>query len=73
LKLYTNVNIFIVGGSLEFVDTNEFLIMNSTDHFQMSDVEWDPTGRYVFTAVSYWKCKVDTGKLPTSTSLLDTK
>lgn len=49
------------GGSLEFVDTHEFLVMNSTDHFQMSDVEWDPTGRYVFTAVSHWKCKVDTG------------
>ncbi|KAL1494447.1 hypothetical protein ABEB36_010045 [Hypothenemus hampei] len=49
------------GGSLEFVDTHEFLVMNTTDHFQMSDVEWDPTGRYVFTGVSYWKCKVDTG------------
>lgn len=49
------------GGSLEFVDTNEFLVMNTSDHFQMSDVEWDPTGRYVVTAVSYWKTKVDTG------------
>ncbi|CAG9774050.1 unnamed protein product [Ceutorhynchus assimilis] len=49
------------GGSLEFVDTNEFLVMNTTDHFQMSDVEWDPTGRYIFTGVSFWKCKVDTG------------
>ncbi|KAF7265760.1 hypothetical protein GWI33_020840 [Rhynchophorus ferrugineus] len=49
------------GGSLEFIDTNEFLVMNTTDHFQMSDVEWDPTGRYVFTGVSFWKSKVDTG------------
>ncbi|XP_017782495.1 PREDICTED: eukaryotic translation initiation factor 3 subunit B [Nicrophorus vespilloides] len=49
------------GGSLEFVDTKEFLVMNSTDHFQMSDVEWDPTGRYVVTGVSVWKTKVDTG------------
>jgi len=49
------------GGSLEFVDTKEFLIMNSTDHYQMSDVEWDPTGRYVVTGVSIWKTKVDTG------------
>ena len=24
-----------------------------------SDVEWDPTGRYVTTAVSYWAHKVD--------------
>lgn len=50
------------GGSLEFVDTNEFLVMNTTDHFQMSDVEWDPTGRYVVTGVSFWKTKVDTGE-----------
>ncbi|XP_018573654.1 eukaryotic translation initiation factor 3 subunit B [Anoplophora glabripennis] len=49
------------GGSLEFVDTHEFLVMNTTDHFQMSDVEWDPTGRYVVTGVSFWKTKVDTG------------
>ncbi|XP_022916971.1 eukaryotic translation initiation factor 3 subunit B [Onthophagus taurus] len=49
------------GGSLEFVDTNEFLVMNTTDHFQMSDVEWDPTGRYIVTGVSAWKCSVDTG------------
>lgn len=50
------------GGSLEFVDTNEFLVMNTTDHYQMSDVEWDPTGRCVVTGVSTWKTKVDTGK-----------
>nr|CAI5869782.1 unnamed protein product [Callosobruchus analis] len=49
------------GGSLEFVDAHDFLVMNATDHFQMSDVEWDPTGRYVITAVSFWKTKVDTG------------
>lgn len=49
------------GGFLEFIDTNEFLIMNTTDHYQMSDLEWDPTGRYVVTGVSYWKYKVDTG------------
>ncbi|CAG9824642.1 unnamed protein product [Phaedon cochleariae] len=49
------------GGSLEFVDTHDFLVMNTTDHFQMSDVEWDPTGRYVSTGVSFWKTKVDTG------------
>ncbi|XP_060522683.1 eukaryotic translation initiation factor 3 subunit B [Cylas formicarius] len=49
------------GSTLEFVDTHEFLIMNSTDHYQLSDVEWDPTGRYVITGVSFWKTKVDTG------------
>ena len=47
-----------LGGTLEFVDTNDFTIMNSTEHYSCSDVEWDPTGRYVVTAVSFWKNKV---------------
>lgn len=50
-----------MAGALEFIDTNDFTIMNSTDHYQMSDVEWDPTGRYVVTAVSSWKTSVDNG------------
>ncbi|XP_012282940.1 eukaryotic translation initiation factor 3 subunit B isoform X2 [Orussus abietinus] len=50
-----------MAGALEFIDTNDFTIMNSTDHYQTSDVEWDPTGRYVITAVSSWKTSVDNG------------
>ena len=50
-----------MAGALEFIDTNDFTIMNSTDHYQTSDVEWDPTGRYVVTAVSNWKTSVDNG------------
>ncbi|KAH0546149.1 eukaryotic translation initiation factor 3 subunit B-like [Cotesia glomerata] len=50
-----------MAGALEFIDTNDFTIMNSTDHYQTSDVEWDPTGRYVVTAVSNWKTNVDNG------------
>lgn len=34
-----------MSGALEFVDTQEFTSMNLTDHYQASDVEWDPTGR----------------------------
>ncbi|CAG2058028.1 unnamed protein product [Timema podura] len=30
-----------LGGSLEFVDTNDFVIMNATDHFAASEVEWE--------------------------------
>lgn len=36
-----------MSGALEFIDTNDFTSMNLTDHYQTSDVEWDPTGRYV--------------------------
>ena len=32
--------------------------MNSCEHFMASDVEWDPTGRYVTTSVSWWGHKV---------------
>jgi len=35
--------------------------MAKTDHFQATDVEWDATGRYVATGVSFWGCKVDNG------------
>lgn len=47
-----------MSGVLEFIDTNDFISMNVADHYQCSDVEWDPTGRYVITAVSLWKTKV---------------
>lgn len=50
-----------MAGALEFIDTNDFTIMNTTDHYQTSDVEWDPTGRYVVTGVSSWKTSVDNG------------
>ena len=29
------------------------------EHFMATDVEWDPTGRYVATGVSWWGHKVD--------------
>lgn len=49
-------------GTFEFIDTNnDFALMNSGDHFRASDVEWDPTGRYVVTGVSSWKVKEDNG------------
>lgn len=49
-------------GTLEFVDTaNDFVVMNTGDHFRASEVEWDPTGRYVVTGASAWKVKEDNG------------
>ena len=44
-----------LNGSLEFLDTgNDFTSMVTTEHFRCTDIEWDPTGRYVVTAVSAW-------------------
>ncbi|XP_023247226.1 eukaryotic translation initiation factor 3 subunit B isoform X2 [Copidosoma floridanum] len=48
--------------NLEFVDTNDFTIMNMAEHYQCSQVEWDPTGRYVVTSVTmHQKTTPDTG------------
>merc|ERR1712111_222189 len=33
--------------------------MGQGEHFMCTDVEWDPTGRYVITGVSWWAHKVD--------------
>jgi len=35
--------------------------MGVEEHFNASFVEWDPTGRYVATVVSFWKHQVETG------------
>merc|ERR1711978_378502 len=48
-----------MNGVLEFVDTADFTSMGGGEHFMCTDVEWDPTGRYVLTGVSWWGHKVD--------------
>lgn len=29
--------------------------MNTADHYGVTDIDWDPTGRYVFSSASVWK------------------
>ena len=41
-----------MNGALAFVDTSDCTVMNIAEHYMASDVEWDPTGRYVVTSVS---------------------
>merc|ERR1712038_1912448 len=48
-----------MNGVLEFVDTADFTSMGGGEHFMCTDMEWDPTGRYVMTGVSWWGHKVD--------------
>ncbi|XP_065899140.1 eukaryotic translation initiation factor 3 subunit B-like [Dysidea avara] len=50
-------------GQLEFYDaeSSEFILMQSSEHGMATDLEWDPTGRYVVTSVSFWSQKMDTG------------
>ncbi len=47
-----------MNGQFEFIDTNDMTIMNANEHFMATDVEWDPTGRFVVTGVSWWSHKV---------------
>ncbi|CAI0476704.1 unnamed protein product [Linum tenue] len=39
-------------GQLEFYNVDELETMATAEHFMATDVEWDPTGRYVATAVT---------------------
>lgn len=49
-------------GPIEFIDTSDFSVMSTIVPELTTDIEWDPTGRYVVTGVSAWTGKVsDTG------------
>lgn len=54
----TSVCLPSMNGALAFVDTSDCTVMNIAEHYMASDVEWDPTGRYVVTSVSWWSHKV---------------
>ena len=38
--------------------TANLQLMNTADHFGVTDIDWDPTGRYVATSASMWKHSV---------------
>ncbi|XP_057432463.1 eukaryotic translation initiation factor 3 subunit B-like [Lotus japonicus] len=39
-------------GQLEFYNVDELETMVTAEHFMTTDIEWDPTGRYVTTSVT---------------------
>ena len=41
-----------MNGQLEFFDADEMATMEAAEHFMCTDVEWDPSGRYLATAVT---------------------
>jgi len=49
------------GCSVEFVDVqqNDVVSLNKIEHEHMTDYEWDPTGRYFCTYVSYWNYRLE--------------
>ena len=41
-----------LNGALEFWNCEEFELVATAEHFMLTDVEWDPSGRYVATFAS---------------------
>lgn len=41
-----------MNGQLEFYNVDEAETMATGEHFMCTDIEWDPTGRYVATVVT---------------------
>ena len=48
-------------GQLEWVDVNAMQTIGEAEHFMCSDIEWDPTGRFVATSVSHWRHQMENG------------
>merc|ERR1712185_490978 len=44
-----------LNGVLEFWNTNEMECMAQEEHFMATDVEWDPTGRFVASPVTHYQ------------------
>lgn len=40
------------------VQSNDVILLNKIEHEHMTDFEWDPTGRFFVTYVSYWNYRV---------------
>lgn len=50
-----------LGGELEWYNVNELQTLGADEHFMCTDVEWDPTGRYVATGVSHFRHQTENG------------
>ncbi|KAJ3413176.1 Translation initiation factor 3 subunit b [Chytridiales sp. JEL 0842] len=48
-------------GELEFWDIDDMVMLGAGEHYMCTDVEWDPSGRYVLSSISYWRNQTDTG------------
>ena len=46
---------------LEFWNMSDGTLLATKDHFLATDVQWDPSGRYVASWVSYWRHQMDNG------------
>lgn len=60
-------NFFVLAGLdstaafLEFWSADEGTCMSVKEHFMATDLEWDPSGRFVASWVSYWRHQMENG------------
>ncbi|KAJ3371648.1 Translation initiation factor 3 subunit b [Kappamyces sp. JEL0680] len=50
-----------LSGDLQFWDVEDMTLMATGEHYNCTDIEWDPTGRYVVSSVSSWHVQNDNG------------
>lgn len=50
-----------VQGEMEFWDGEELQLLGTVEHYQAKEVEWDPSGRYVASTLSYWRYQSENG------------
>merc|ERR550519_491211 len=48
-----------MNGILEFLDTTDMTVMATDEHYMATDIDWDPSGRYFMSGVSFWSHRVD--------------
>lgn len=48
-------------GALEFFDVDELETLGSAEHAMATELEWDPTGRFVASAASAWRHQLENG------------
>lgn len=50
-----------LNGALEFYDVDELTTLGTSDHFMATELDWDPTGRFVATGASAWRHQLENG------------
>jgi len=50
-----------LNGALEFFNVNEMQTMGVAEHYGATEVEWDPSGRFIGTCSSAWRTQWETG------------
>ncbi|KAI9347339.1 eukaryotic translation initiation factor eIF2A-domain-containing protein [Obelidium mucronatum] len=48
-------------GEIEFLDADDMSTLATGEHYTCTDIEWDPTGRYLVSSVSWWRVQQDPG------------